>query len=72
MVLLTQHYDTVTSVGANSKATIMMVPYTPSAMSQIGDEVTQALLTTTEAAKPDPSAPQASKRSAGKPEPSQA
>ncbi|MCG8408226.1 MAG: SPFH domain-containing protein [Phycisphaerales bacterium] len=52
MVLLTQHYDTVTAVGAHSKSTIMMVPYTPDGMSQVGDQITQALLTTDEAGKP--------------------
>ena len=54
MVLLTQHYDTVTSVGAHSKSTIMMIPYTPDGMSQVGDQITQALLVTNEAEKPQP------------------
>ncbi|HUU83289.1 MAG TPA: SPFH domain-containing protein [Phycisphaerae bacterium] len=49
MVLLTQHYDTVTAVGSHSKATIMMIPYTPDGMSQVGDQITSALLTTGEA-----------------------
>ena len=53
MVLLTQHYDTVTAVGAHSKATIMMVPYTPDGMSQVGEQITTALLTTAEAQAPD-------------------
>ena len=44
MVLLTQHYDTVTAVGTRSKATIMMVPYTPTGMSNVGDQIMQALL----------------------------
>ena len=48
MVLLTQHYDTVTAIGTHSKATIMMVPYTPDGMAQVGDQITQALLTTSE------------------------
>lgn len=52
MVLLTQHYDTVTAVGVHSKATIMMVPYTPDGMSQVGEQITQALITTEEAMKP--------------------
>lgn len=52
MVLLTQHYDTVSNVGARSKATIMMIPYTPTGMSQVGDQITQALLTTAESEKP--------------------
>ncbi|GMU34496.1 MAG: SPFH domain-containing protein [Planctomycetia bacterium] len=52
MVLLTQHYDTVSSVGARSKATIMMIPYTPDGMSQVGDQITQALLTTHESNQP--------------------
>lgn len=54
MVLLTQHYDTVSSVGARSKATIMMIPYTPDGMSQVGDQITQALLTTNESNQPVP------------------
>jgi regulator of protease activity HflC (stomatin/prohibitin superfamily) len=59
MVLLTQHYDTVTAVGAHSKATIMMVPYTPDGMSQVGDQITTALLATDEVTKPNgvPQAP---------------
>jgi regulator of protease activity HflC (stomatin/prohibitin superfamily) len=44
MVLLTQHYDTVTAVGSRSKATVMMVPYTPTGMSSVGDQIMQALL----------------------------
>ena len=52
MVLLTQHYDTVTSVGANSKSTIMMIPYTPDGMVQVGDQITQALLISNEAQLP--------------------
>ena len=61
MVLLTQHYDTVTAVGAHSKATIMMVPYTPDGMSQVGDQLTSALLATDAMTKPDgaPAAPPA-------------
>jgi regulator of protease activity HflC (stomatin/prohibitin superfamily) len=48
MVLLTQHYDTVTAVGAQCKAVVMMVPYSPAGMSSIGDQITQALLATGE------------------------
>ena len=48
MVLLTQHYDTVTAVGAQDKATIMMVPYGPDGMSSVAEQITSALLTTTE------------------------
>jgi regulator of protease activity HflC (stomatin/prohibitin superfamily) len=59
MVLLTQHYDTVTAVGAHSKATIMMIPYTPDGMSQVGDQLTSALLATDSLIKTDgtPTAP---------------
>ncbi len=49
MVLLTQHYDTVTAVGTRSKATIMMVPYTPAGMISVGDQIMQALLVNEEA-----------------------
>ena len=52
MVLLTQHYDTVSQVGANSKATIMMIPYAPDGMQQVGDQIVQALMTTNEAQRP--------------------
>ena len=48
MVLLTQHYDTVTAVGAQSKATVMMLPYTPDGIARVGDQITQALLATSE------------------------
>lgn len=49
MVLLTQHYDTVTAVGVHSKATVMMIPYTPDGMSQVGDQLITALMTAKEA-----------------------
>lgn len=52
MVLLTQHYDTVTAVGAQSKAVVMMLPYAPQGMSSVGDQIMQALMTTSEANKP--------------------
>ncbi|MBX3395683.1 MAG: SPFH domain-containing protein [Phycisphaerae bacterium] len=48
MVLLTQHYDTVTAVGANNKATVMMLPYSPDGMSQVSDQIMQALIVTGE------------------------
>ncbi len=51
MVLLTQHYDTVTAVGSHSKSTIMMVPYSPTGMTQVSEQITAALLTTGEAEK---------------------
>ncbi len=54
MVMLTQHYDTVTAVGSRSKATVMMVPYSPDGMTQVGDQITQALLVTNRATQPDP------------------
>lgn len=44
MVLLTQHYDTVTAVGTRSAATIMMVPYSPNGMAAVSDQIMQALL----------------------------
>ncbi len=48
MVLLTQHYDMLTAVGSHAKSTVMMVPYSPQGMSNVGDQITAALLTTTE------------------------
>jgi hypothetical protein len=44
MVLLTQHYDSVTAVGSRSGATIMMVPYSPAGMTAFADQITQALV----------------------------
>jgi len=64
MVLLTQHYDTVTAVGAHAKSTIMLIPYTPDGMNQVGEQITAALLTAAEAQKrtvpPKPGAADAS------------
>jgi regulator of protease activity HflC (stomatin/prohibitin superfamily) len=57
MVLLTQHYDTVTAIGTQSKATILMVPYTPNGMSQVGTQITEALLTTHESQQPGTAGP---------------
>jgi regulator of protease activity HflC (stomatin/prohibitin superfamily) len=57
MVLLTQHYDTVANVGARSKSTIMMIPYTPTGMTQVGDQITQALLGAYDVQSPEPTAP---------------
>ena len=59
MVLLTQHYATVTAIGTHGKATVMLIPYSPQGMSQISEQITAALLTTAEAermaaAKPPP------------------
>jgi regulator of protease activity HflC (stomatin/prohibitin superfamily) len=51
MVLLTQHYDTVTAVGANGRSTVMMIPYGPNGMSQVSEQITAALLTSGEAEK---------------------
>jgi len=48
MVLLTQHYDTLTAVGAHSKATVIMVPYSPLGMTQTSEQIMQALIGTTE------------------------
>lgn len=44
MVLMTQHYDTVQAVGARSKSTIMMLPYAPTGMSAVSDQIAQAML----------------------------
>ena len=52
MVLLTQHYDTVTAVGANCKSVVMMLPYAPQGMSSVGDQIMQALITTDEVQRP--------------------
>jgi len=54
MVLLTQHYDTVTAVGGHSKSVVMMVPYGPSGMTQVGDQIMQALMTNNEFEQTNP------------------
>ncbi len=51
MVLLTQHYDTVTAVGSRDNATVMLMPYGPNGMSQVSEQITAALLTTGQAEK---------------------
>ncbi len=57
MVLLTQHYDTVTAVGGRSKATVMMVPYAPNGMTNVSDQIMQALLARDEMEVPPPAQP---------------
>lgn len=52
MVLLTQHYDTVTAVGGNCKSVVMMLPYGPDGMNGVSQQIMQALLTSDEAVKP--------------------
>ena len=57
MVLLTQHYDAVTAVGSRSKATVMMLPYTPTGMASVGDQIMQVMLASDEmraAVPPEP------------------
>lgn len=54
MVLMTQHYDTVAAVGARSKSTIMMIPYTPDGMAHVGDQIMHALLSSNEAGQSAP------------------
>ena len=63
MVLLTQHYDTVTAVGSRSKATIMMVPYAPTGMISVGDQIMQALLAKDEIVEPVAEASRPAERS---------
>lgn len=46
MVLLTQHYDTVTAVGARSKSNVLLLPYAPGGMSGVSDQIVQALMVT--------------------------
>ena len=38
----------MTAVGTQSKATVMMLPYTPDGIARVGDQITQALLATSE------------------------
>ncbi|MFO0972583.1 MAG: SPFH domain-containing protein [Phycisphaerae bacterium] len=52
MVLLTQHYDTVTSIGAHGKATVIMVPYTPAGMNQVADQIMQVLVSSGQVSLP--------------------
>ncbi len=62
MVLLTQHYDTVTAVGGRSKATVMMIPYAPNGMTNVSDQIMQALLARDEMEQPPPEMPPTEKR----------
>lgn len=54
MVLLTQHYDTVTAVGAGARSTVIMVPYSPEGMAQTSDQIMQAILATRDNGEPFP------------------
>lgn len=62
MVLLTQHYDTVSAVGARSKSTIMMLPYSPDGMATVGDQIMHALVSSHEANQPAASKSESSAR----------
>jgi len=53
MVLLTQHYDAVTAIGARSHSNIMLVPYSPSGMNNVGDQIMQALMATSHSGEHD-------------------
>ena len=54
MVLLTQHYDTVTSMGAHGNASVIMLPYTPDGMTQVSDQILQALMAKEHVSKETP------------------
>ncbi len=64
MVLLTQHYDTVTAVGTRARSTVMMVPYSPEGMTSVSDQIMQALLTNRNAEKLDDALAQAAAKRA--------
>jgi regulator of protease activity HflC (stomatin/prohibitin superfamily) len=64
MVLLTQHYDTVTAVGTRARSTVMMVPYSPEGMASVSDQIMQALLTNRNAEKLDDALAQAAAKRA--------
>jgi len=66
MVLLTQHYDTVTAVGARSNSNIIMLPYAPDGMNNVSDQIMQALMSTRDVgngktSKEAPAAPRAAR-----------
>ncbi|OAI41135.1 protease [bacterium SCGC AG-212-C10] len=44
LVLMTQHYDTVKEIGANSGATTIFVPYTPGGMNDLASQMRDALI----------------------------
>ncbi len=48
MVLLTQHYDTVTAIGSHGRATVLMMPYGPNGMSSVSDQIMQSLMVSNE------------------------
>lgn len=43
MVLLTQHYDTITAVGSRSKSNVILMPYGPGGMTSMSEQIIQAL-----------------------------
>lgn len=50
LVMMTQHFDTVKDVGADARSKVILLPYSPGAVSGLKEELTQAILTGTEAA----------------------
>ena len=51
ILLITQHYDTLEAMTRNSNSNTIMVPYSSSNVSSIREQIQEAILTTTQAAK---------------------
>jgi len=46
LVLLTQYFDTIKEIGASSKNTTLLIPHSPGAVADMGDQIRNALLLT--------------------------
>jgi regulator of protease activity HflC (stomatin/prohibitin superfamily) len=57
LVLMTQHYDTMKEIGASSRSNTIFVTYTPGGMSDLGEQMRNALISANAAADNSPPAP---------------
>jgi hypothetical protein len=51
LVLITQYFDTIKSIGESDKTNTLFLTHSPGAVKEIGDQITQAMLVA-ERAKP--------------------
>jgi hypothetical protein len=53
LVLLTQYFDTMKEIGVSAGSKVILMPHTPGGMTDIAQELRQAIITGNEAAKTD-------------------
>lgn len=52
LVMMTQYFDTIKDVSASSSTNTILIPHSPSGMSDLGEQMRNAMITANEVAKP--------------------